>query len=406
MQDIQVDRLHRTSRENYTTRPRYTAAVTHIVSFRPGVAANRTAFEAMRLIYEHLREAHGYEFTIVTSTTDTYEDPVFEMVSIPPKAWKPFPPHLPSFPRRLAYRRHVDPVLREVDGVVTVDPTIYHQGHLGIRRARNHGTPVWFDTSVTVPATGPDMLWEVSRPRIKRGVERATGIIATVPKCIERFREIGIFNHDIASKFTFMGHPVDTETFHPANGDPRDVTRILVVSRLVPEKGLVYILEALDPLLDAREDLELAILGSGPLDEFLDGEIEDRGLQDAVTFLKSIPHESMPEVLNTADMFVNHSVGTTQWEEFFGVANLEAMACGLPCVVSDCGAIPYVIREADRAVVVEERNVIELRRAVEQLLDDDERRAKLGQRAREYVEEYYSVPVIAERYHEMLQREL
>lgn len=380
--------------------------MTEIVAFRPGVAAERTAFEAMTLIYDYLQDNHNYEFTIITSTTDDYENPAFDVVPIPPKAWKPLPPHLPSFPRRLSYRRHVDPLMASADGILTVDPTIYHQGALAIDRANRVGRPIWFDTSLTVPGTGPDLLWEFKRPFIHRHVKRATGIVATSPLCLERFREIRLLDRPIASMFTIMGHPVDTEAFSPSKNDTSDTTRVLIVARLIPEKGLIYILEAFDPLLDARDDLELAILGSGPLDEFLKAEVADRGLRDAVTFLESVPHKKMPEMLNTADIFVNHAVGTSRWEEFFGVANLEAMACGLPCVVSDGGAIPYVIREPERAVMVGERKVIELRHAVEELLDDEERRASLGKRAREYVEENYSIPVIARRYHEMLQSEL
>jgi glycosyltransferase involved in cell wall biosynthesis len=379
--------------------------MTTLVSFRPGVVANRTAFEAMAQVYRYLQKVYDYEVVIVKSTTDDYADPAFDVVSIPPKAWKPVIPHIPTFPRRVSYRRHIDRVFDDADAILTVDPTIYPQGILGIRRAVKQDLPVWFDTSLTVSGTGPDLLWEFERPIVKRGVQRTTGIIATVPKCMERFREIRIFDADIASKFTIMGHPVDTETFVGVEESSKsETTRVLAITRLVPEKGVYYILEAMDPLLNGHDELELAFLGSGPMESLLKREIRDRELGDSVEVLDTVPHENIPDVLNSADIFVNHAVGTSRWEEFFGVANLEAMACELPCIVTDCGGIPYTIREKERVIVVEQRNVVELREALARLIDSRDEREKLAARGREYVVDNYAVPAIAERYHEMLQR--
>jgi len=81
---------------------------------------------------------------------------------------------------------------------------------------------------------------------------------------------------------------------------------------------------------------------------------------------------------------------------------LEAMSCGLPCVLTAGGGISYAIREKDVAVFVKERNIIELREAITQLIDSEVKRRELGKRARTYVESYYALPLIAEKYHRML----
>lgn len=381
--------------------------MTQVVALRPGVTRNRSAFEAMALIYDHLEQTHDYEFTIVHSTTEAYEHSRLGTTSIPPKAWKPTLPHTPLFLRRFQYQRHIDPLIESADAVLTVDPTIFPQGALVIERAHTLDTPVWFDASKTIAE--PDPHWYAIRPRIRRAVERTTGIITTVPKVLERYRDLGLFNARIAEKFIMMGHPVDTDSFCPsetatdrpsAMGGPISV---LAMTRLVPEKGVYYLLEAIEPLLRSGR-AELQFLGTGPMQSFLEREANERGVDEAVEFLGTVPHEEVPNVLRDADMFVNHAVSIDSWEEYFGAANLEAMACGLPTVVTDCGGIPYVIRDSDAVEMVSQRDIDDLRGAIEGLASDPQYRRKLGRAGRTYVEENYSVEKIASKYHKMIQQ--
>jgi glycosyltransferase involved in cell wall biosynthesis len=381
--------------------------MTRVVALRPGVTRNRSAFEAMALIYDHLERTHDYEFIIVHSTTESYEHPRLETSAIPPKAWKPTVPHTPVFLRRFQYRRHIDPLIQSADAVLTVDPTIFPQGSLVIERAHALDTPVWFDASKTIAE--PDPHWYAIRPRIRQALERTTGIVTTVPKVLERYRDLGLFDAAIAAKFTMMGHPVDTDAFSPLesatdrSSATTDPVSVLAMTRLVPEKGVYYLLEAMEPLLRSGK-AELRFLGTGPMQSLLEREANERGVDEAVEFLGTVPHEEVPTVLRDADVFVNHAVSIDSWEEYFGAANLEAMACGLPTVVTDCGGIPYVIRDRDVVEMVSQRDIDDLREAIERLVGDPQYRRKLGRAGRTYVEENYSVEQIAAKYHEMLQR--
>jgi glycosyltransferase involved in cell wall biosynthesis len=83
---------------------------------------------------------------------------------------------------------------------------------------------------------------------------------------------------------------------------------------------------------------------------------------------------------------------------------LRRCPVALPCLLTHSGGIPYAIREKDVAVFVEERNIIQLREAITRLVDSEQERREMAKRAREYVECYYSLPIIAEKYHRMIQR--
>lgn len=383
-----------------------TPHMNHLLAYRPAVIGHNTAFEAMALIYKYLQQNYDYRFTIVKSSTDKYNDPSFKIINISPKDWKvKFLGLLPSSLTRK--QPTLDALLNEVDGVLTVDPTIYEQGLLVIEKASLLKKPVWFDTSKTNLQSIHMLDWKIKRRFVLRdAIKKCTGIIATVPKCLERFQDLGLLDENTASKFHFMGHPVDLTKFTPISSFSKtdNILQILVVSRLVPEKGLLYILEALIPILKEHKHVQLQIIGSGMLQQLLEREVTEHGLTQQVIFLGQISYQELPTILGKADIFVNHALSISGWEEYFGVANLEAMACELPCVLTGSGGIHYAIREKDVAVFVDERNVVQLRQAVIHLLNAENERVEMGRRARSYVNDYYGLPVIAEKYHQMLQR--
>lgn len=380
----------------------------NLVSFRPGVIGNNTAFEAQALIYKYLQEHYGYTVTIVKSEEDKYQEEAFEIISLPKKAWQgKF--HKLKLPKFRWNNQYLKSIFAKASGILTVDPTIYRQGLLAINYAHWLDTPVWFDASRTVIGASLNFGWKWQRRIfLRKALHQTTGIIVTVPKCLERFQDIGLLDEVIAPKFTIMGHPVDTTKFipQPKKSEQDGILRVLVISRMIPEKGLFYILEAMTPLLRSRSNLQLQFLGSGSMQSLLEAEVVERGLGEKVIFFNSVPHQQIPSILGVADIFVNHAVSIASWEEYFGAVNLEAMSCGLPCVLTTCGGISYAIREEGVALFVEERNIIQLRKAITQLLDSEQKRLEIGQKAREYVESYYALPLIAKKYHQMLQKRL
>lgn len=381
-------------------------SVTKLVSFRPGVTESESAFEAMAGIYRYLEDEYDYQVTVICGEDDSFEDDQLDIQRIPDKAWQPAVPKLPIYPRRLTYRRYVDPLLEGADLVLTVDPTAYEQGALGIRRANKLGKSVWFDASATINGDF-EVLRLIRRPIEKKLLQKTDRILSTVPKTVERFRDRQLYTKKTAESFEIFGHPVNTKKFAP-NDDLSDTkeTIILTITRLVPEKGLSYTLEAVAPILRNESDTSLYILGEGPMKVQLERRARQLGVRDNIEFLGTVPHSDVPSVLNKADLFVNHAVANSHWEEFFGVANLEAMACGLPIVVSDCGGIPFVIREQDVAKVVPQRSVVEFRTAVQQLLDHPNDRNKMGASARAYVRKHYGIEQMANHYHKLIQETL
>lgn len=142
---------------------------------------------------------------------------------------------------------------------------------------------------------------------------------------------------------------IDLHRFDPkSTGDADPTTRIVVgyAGRLVPEKGLLVLLDALE--LDAR--LHLRIAGAGPLEADLRRRAADAGLASRIEFLGSLGIDELPVFYRSLDVLAVPSLPTPGWTEQFGRVAIEAMACGVPVVSSDAGALPDVVGGAGLVV--------------------------------------------------------
>ena len=105
-----------------------------------------------------------------------------------------------------------------------------------------------------------------------------------------------------------------------------------------------------DPLLQAdglAQRLRLLIVGDGPEYATLTSLAQTLGVSAVTTFAGVVPHCDVPAWLNRLDIYVAASR-----QESFGVAVLEASACGLPVVVSAAGGLPEVVRSGETGFIV------------------------------------------------------
>lgn len=183
---------------------------------------------------------------------------------------------------------------------------------------------------------------------------------------------------------------VDPGTFIPA---PRPEGRGFIVGyvgRLVEEKGVDVLLEALARL----EGIWRAyVLGNGPAREALQAQARQLGIADRVSFDPWIPSAQMAAYYRQLDVLVVPSRSRPNWKEQFGRVLVEAMACGVPVVGSDSGEIPHVI--GDAGLVFPEGQVEALQDHLGRLLRDLELRADLARRGRERVLARYTQAQIA-----------
>jgi glycosyltransferase involved in cell wall biosynthesis len=196
---------------------------------------------------------------------------------------------------------------------------------------------------------------------------------------------------------------VDADIFAPQDGG-RDVEDGFVIGyagRLVPEKGCDLLLEAVAGLDGAWR---LVILGAGPEQERLEALVDHRGIADRVFFKGWLPALELPAFYRTLDAFVLPSRSRHNWVEQFGRVLVEAMACGVPVVGSDCGEIPHVV--GDAGLIFPEDDVGALRGQLRRLMHDSGLRAALARRGRERVLDRFTQAHIAAQTVEVYYRAL
>jgi glycosyltransferase involved in cell wall biosynthesis len=143
------------------------------------------------------------------------------------------------------------------------------------------------------------------------------------------------------------------------------VPRLVNVGRLVPEKGQDILLRAVAVLRDCAVPFELNIVGSGPLLNELQALAEELGIADAVHFLGTLDQAAVVGILRDADLFLLSSR-----IEGIPVACVEALAIGVPVIVTRTAGISELVEDGINGKLVERESPAELSAAIIQLLRD------------------------------------
>jgi glycogen(starch) synthase len=174
--------------------------------------------------------------------------------------------------------------------------------------------------------------------------------------------------------------PVDDLDALRARFAGRDELLVLLVGRLVYEKGFQLALEALPGLIERVGNVRFIVAGSGTAEEELRRQAHELGLDDYGSFLGWIGDDVLHSLYRIADLTVVPSI-----YEPFGLVALEAMASGCPCLVADTGGLREVVPNEDVGLRFRSRDPDSLASMAERLLTDGTLRDRLVAEASEHV---------------------
>jgi glycosyltransferase involved in cell wall biosynthesis len=168
---------------------------------------------------------------------------------------------------------------------------------------------------------------------------------------------------------------------------------VLYLSRIDRKKNIEGLLSAFAIVARERPDVVLQIAGDGPAEYVgaLKAQAASLSIERRVAWLGHIEGEAKAVALAVADVFVLPS-----YSENFGIAAVEAMLAGLPCILGEGVGIAGEVRAAGAGrVVAPEPRAIAV--ALARLLDDDEERERMGRRALAFARREYSTAAMAQR---------
>ena len=211
-------------------------------------------------------------------------------------------------------------------------------------------------------------------------LKRADRITVTGKHSLEEVAARGIPK----DRLEILPNTVDTQRFTPS-GQKEPCYDLIFVANLIPRKRPDLFLELVARVKQSREDIKALVVGNGPERERLLHQARELGISDQVAFAGHVARTE--DYLHRSRLFV---LPTSR--EGMPVAAIEAMACGVPCVISNVNDISDLVRDGENGILVDDFSDINtVARAIVDLLDDEEEYSRLSANAVQSVLEGYSM---------------
>jgi glycosyltransferase involved in cell wall biosynthesis len=294
--------------------------------------------------------------------------------------------------RRGGYARKYDvihdnqslgPGLLQLKAALPVVATIHHPITVDLRIARDNAKS-------RSQRFGLERWYSFIEPqlRVSRRLDRVLTVSEASRSDLER--EYGV----AASRMRVVGNGINLGVFQPRPEIVRQHNQLITtLSSDSPLKGFRFLLEALHHLRKTRRDLTLKVIGQPGHETGTAERVRELGLEAAVQFTGRVAAESIADAYAAATLAIVPSV-----YEGFGFPAGEAMACQVPVVSSRGGALPEVVgSDGVCGTLVPPKDAGALASAIDQLLDQPERRRAMGRAGRERVLEHFTWRRAAER---------
>jgi glycosyltransferase involved in cell wall biosynthesis len=329
----------------------------------------------------------GYDVTVVSQSAGTIEG--IQTIQFPPAgAWWARLPRVRyggGWPRWLAGWRQWRRILE------TVAPDIVHV-HFIPGEARDHfyyrGLP-----RLVVSTYGADVVFEDHAPASRATIRRVTSLLgqATRVTALSQFLEYETRKYvQPDCKIPVIPFGVDCEQFRPPARRDYTLSKPVVlgfIKQLSPKYGPEYLLEAFATIHAKRPATKLIFAGGGPMESALRSRVAELGLGMNVEFVGRRPHAAVPDLMHQLDVFVMPSSFES---ETFGVAAVEASACGLPVVASAVGGVPEAVADGITGFLVPPRNPAAVAAACLKLIDQPSLRQSMGAAGRQFALDRYN----------------
>ncbi len=235
-------------------------------------------------------------------------------------------------------------------------------------------------------------VYKLLSPFIKQLWKNADALVANS----EGLRELA---YDFCNEYPVkvFNNGVDIEKFYPTEKELDDNIQLLFVSRLIERKGLQYVIPKMNDLAnETGKDISLLIVGDGPYRKDLEALVDNYDCRNRVEFIGQKDKDELLEYYQKGDIFVFPSK-----KEGMPNAVLEAMACGLPIVMSPCQGSSELIRGngiiTDTDLKQFYKGIFELVRKTPYELH------VLGDVSRQIVEKHFSWQKVAKEYEQLFE---
>jgi glycosyltransferase involved in cell wall biosynthesis len=221
------------------------------------------------------------------------------------------------------------------------------------------------------------------------GLRMADGIIVTTPELREY-----VGRYIRKEKIHFIPNGVDTGIFTPLPGmkGTGDRKRILYVGRLVKQKNLFSLIEAVSML---PQQYSLLFVGEGNLEKELKKYAEEKKVD--LEIRPGMANDELPRFINQAVMFILPSL-----VEGHPKVLLEAMSCGIPCIGTDVPGIRDLIQDEVTGILCSDTTSESIARGIKRIMENRKLAETIGSNARQFIQENYELNRLLDKEIELL----
>lgn len=243
-------------------------------------------------------------------------------------------------------------------------------------------------TDITLVGLEPSFL-----PLVKFSIEESNGVTA-----VSKFlKEKTLTNYDIEKEIEVIPNFVDTSIYKPLSHcihkehiAPKGEKILIHTSNFRPVKRVLDTIKIFD-LVRKEIPSKLLLVGDGPDRSECERLSRQLNLYDDVKFLGK--QDGLVEILNSADLFLIPSQS-----ESFGLAALEAMACGLPVISSSVGGLPELVKHNECGFIAEIGDVERMAKYAIDLLSNEKKYDLFSKNARERAVQQFDVSKVVPMY--------
>lgn len=187
----------------------------------------------------------------------------------------------------------------------------------------------------------------------------------------------------------------------------RKQNELLFVGRLVPKKGVNFLIDAFAILIKKYPDLKLKIVGFGPEESKLKAQANKLNLNHSIEFTGALPQEKLPELYQTTSIFVAPFIRADNGDqEGLPVALMEAIGCGCPIVVGQVDGIEDLLGNDIHNIAINPKNINEINQAIINILENPQEALARSIRIRNNTISFIDWENVAKKYSQLIQENI
>ncbi|MCM8764659.1 MAG: glycosyltransferase, partial [Candidatus Omnitrophica bacterium] len=174
---------------------------------------------------------------------------------------------------------------------------------------------------------------------------------------------------------------------------------VFTASRLSPEKGVQFLIEAAKIILEKKRDIKFVIAGEGHFRASLVNMVEKYGIKDNVIFLGY--RNDIPQLISESDVVVLPSL----WEGLPNIV-LEAMAMKKPVITTNVGGSSEIVKDGETGLLVCSGSAVDLAEKIMMFFSDEKLATEIGENGFRFVRSNFDISLMVSAYETLYKQSL